>query len=296
MTGSKKNYWFIRCAAVGALIVSMGFSSFASERYRDVDLQQKVYDYADLLTPEQEDTLKEMCQDIIEENGYDVFLLTIDDNTLEYESQDRTLSFVEDFGDENGFGLGEDKDYVAFIIDMDERNYNIDVVGNRCLHIFSTEIQEGIKDDVESYMKNGSYYQTMKYFLNEVEACGSKEVSSFVGSEEDWQKYKQGKSIWKVVTAMLQALIIAVIAGGIAVFIASQKHKSVKKAVSANIYSDESSFKVTNSKEMFLRHYATTRTIESSHGGGDSSGGSHHTSTHTSSSGGSHGGGSSRGF
>lgn len=287
------------CVAAGAFMMSTGFLSWAQSEYRDVDTQQKVYDYADLLTQSQEDALRETCESIIADNNYDVFLLTIDDNNIDYSSQDRTLSFIEDFGDENGFGIGEDYNYVAFIIDMDERNYNIDVKGERCLKIFSTEIQEGIKDDVQSYMVNGEYDRTLRSFLAEVERCGSTETATFVGSEEEWQSYQRNELIRAIAGRVFGSLIVALIVGGLAVLFASARHKTVHKAVDAQIYQDETSFQITKSKDDLVRNYTTTRTIHTSSGSGSSggsSGGSHHTSTHRSSGGSTHGGGSSRGF
>lgn len=305
MPRRRNQFWLIKYVLAGALLLSMGFCSFAADLYRNVDREQKVYDYANLLTDQEEERLKEACEEIIDTNGYDVFLLTIDENNLSYQSEDKTLSFVEDFGDENGFGLGEDQAYVAFIIDMDERSYTIDVAGERCLRIFSTEIQESIKDTVWNFMRDGKYYDTLHYFLEEAESCGSREVSGFVGSEEEWQKRQQLDSVSVILKAAAGGLVLALIVGGSLTAYATGRHKTVHKAMDANPYSDAASFKITRSEEKFLRHYATTRVIETPSGSGSSnhtamhrSSGrsSHHTTTHRSSGGRSHGGGSSRKF
>lgn len=297
MPRRKNQFWLLKYVLAGALLLSIGFCSFAADLYRNVDRQQKVYDYADLLTDQEEEILRAACLDIVNANDYDIFLLTIDENNLSYQSEDKTLSFVEDFGDENGFGLGDDQDYVAFIIDMDERSYTIDVAGERCLRIFSNEIQESIKDTVWNFMRDGKYYDTLHYFLEEVEACGSKEVSGFVGSQEEWQKQQQPDTVLDILKAAAGALVLALIVGGSLTAYATGRHKTVHRAIDANPYSDATSFKITKSEEKFLRHYATTRVIETSSGSHSSSGrSSHHTTTHRSSGGRSHGGGSSRKF
>lgn len=297
MPRRRNQFWLLKYALAGALLLSIGFCSFAADLYRNVDRQQKVYDYADLLTDQEEETLKAACLEIIDTNDYDIFLVTIDENNLSYQSEDKTLSFVEDFGDENGFGLGENQDYVAFIIDMDERSYTIDVAGERCLQIFSTEIQENIKDAVWDFMRDGKYYDTLHYFLEEVKQCGSREVSGFVGSQEEWQRGQRLDTVSDILKAAAGALVLALIVGGSLTAYATGRHKTVHMAIDANPYSDAASFKITKSEKKFLRHYATTRVIETSSGSHSSSGrSSHHTTTHRSSGGRSHGGGSSRKF
>lgn len=302
MNNRQKYSWLFKGIAAGALLLGIGFSTFASEIYRNVDTTQKVYDYADILTDDEESALQKTCNDIIESAEYDVFLLTIEENNIDYATSDKTLSFLEDFGDENGFGLGMDQDYVAFIIDMDERSYNIDVVGEHALLVFSTEIQEDIKDRVADHMSDGDYYGAMDFFLQRVIDCGDTEVSSFVGSEQEWQEHKQeiqqeekGKA---VINAVCKALIGAAVLSLVIVLCKSQSHKNIQKATHAYPYADASTFRLTRSEEHFLRRYTTTRAVNTSSGSGGSSGrsSSHHTSTHRSSGGRSHGGGGSRKF
>lgn len=279
----------------GVMFIGTGFLSYAEELYRNVDTEEKVYDYADILTGEEEAVIQEECQRLIEDYNYDVFVVTIDDNNVTEQTDNRSLTFLENFGDENDFGLGAEKNYVAFLIDMDERQYSLDIKGDTCFLIYSNEVQDMILDDIYYDMKNGYYYDAIWTFLDNVDERGYSEVSDFVGTEEEYAEYQKEQNMQEFVATLVGgffiSLSIGAAVGGIIVLVLRSKSKTVYTARDASGYAEEGSFQATENKDQFIRNYKTTRTIQTSSGDSDG-GGSHHTTTHTSSGGSSHSGGS----
>lgn len=283
----------------GAVLMGTGFFSYAAEPYRNINKEEKVYDYADILNGDEEATIQEECQRLIENYGYDVFVVTIDDNNVTEQTSDRSLTFLENFGDENDFGLGEEKNYVAFLIDMDERQYSLDVKGDTCFLIYSDEVQNQILDNIYYDMKNGYYYDAVWTFLANVDARGCRQVSGFVGTAEEYavyqEKQKRHDFVMQMAGGFFISLFIGAAVGGIVVRVQRSKSKTVYTARDASGYAAEGSFQTTENKDRFIRNYKTTRTIQTSAGGSSGGGGgSHHTTTHRSSGGSRHSGGSRR--
>ncbi len=282
----------------GALFMSTGLFVFAgNDSYRGVDTEEKIYDYAELLTRDEEELIGEECHRLQDAYGYDVFVVTIDDNNIVYNSSDRSLSFLEDFGDENGFGVGAEKNYVSFLIDMDERQYSLDVKGDTCFLIYSDEVQSQILDDVYEPMAEGEYAEAIWTFLQEVDARGVNEVSQFVGSEEEYQAYLQRhkwKEFWvSLAVGFVFSVGIGSVCGGVIVLAKKRQSQNVHLAQNATGYMEQGSYHLTEQSDRLIRRYQTVRHIETS-SGSHSGGSSHHTTTHHSSGGSRHSGGSRR--
>lgn len=282
--------------AASVLFGSTGFFSYAEETYRGVDTGLKVYDYADLFSEAEEEELREECERLIGNYSYDVFMVTIEDNNVAYSTDDRSLSFLEDFGDENGFGVGEEQDYIAFLIDMDERQYSVDVKGDTCFLIYSDEIQEQILDQIYYDMAEGDYNGAAWTFLEEVEKRGVREVSDFVGTAEEYEAYQKQQRmsdcLFTILTGLFGSLVIGAIVGGSVVLVKKSQSKTVYTARNASGYVEEGSFELTEKRDQFIRRYQTTRVIQTSSSGGGGGSGNHHTTTHRSSGGSRHSGGS----
>lgn len=266
MKGNRFISTIIGGMTAGAMLIGTGFFSYAEEAYRNVNTEEKVYDYADLLTGDEEATIQEECRRLIDNYGYDVFVVTIDDNNVTEQTSDRSLTFLENFGDENDFGLGEEKNYVAFLIDMDERQYSLDIKGDTCFLIYSDEVQDMILDDIYYDMKNGYYYDAVWTFLDNVDGRGSRQVSGFVGTAEEYEVYqakqKQHDFVMRLVGGFFVSLLIGAGTGAVVVLVLRNKSKTVYTARDASGYAAEGSFQTTANKDQFIRNYKTTRTIQ----------------------------------
>ena len=89
-----------------------------------IDDMDKVYDFADLLTDQEEELLYQAATSYIKTTNYDIALVTIDDN-----NQQDALSYADDFFDYNYFGKNKTRDGLVLLIDMDNREIAISTSG-----------------------------------------------------------------------------------------------------------------------------------------------------------------------
>lgn len=266
-----------------------------------VNAEEKVYDFADILTDSEEVEIKNKIDEFIAATNFDLAVVTLAQNTAN-DYFDRV--FADDFYDYNDFG--KDMEYrsgICLLIDI--RN---DVSGNRYVYISTTgnailsyddaRISDIVDDIIIGFQNSSSselnYFDgvirginTLKFY--EELGIPSSNLDAYIDENGDYQ-YEAGRyrrSLpWqdKLVQGLGWDIVIAFVVMLIFNGINSSKLKNVSIATNAKDYLKEESIKFTNSKDDFLSTYTSSYKIESSSSGGGSS-------THHSSSGGSHGGG-----
>ena len=246
-----------------------------------VDETEKIYDFADLLTDEEEDVLYEKVKSFIENYDMDLALVTIDDN---FES---AMEYADDFYDYNNFGIGKNRAGLLVLIDMDTREFYISTTGEAILMYDDYRI-DSILDDMTYYMKNGYYYDALDTSVDSIEYYAKEGIpednkKSYIDEYGNYV-YVENKKY-----PVLPFLFVSGIASTIILIIFILKNRLVKKAYEAGLYLDENKKEITNIKDRFVTSHTSRIYIasDSSSSGGNSSG----SSTHSSSSGSSHGGG-----
>lgn len=249
-----------------------------------VDAKEKVYDYANILTDEEETNLYNSISDYVSKSNMDMVVLTTD---LAY-SEEQLETYATDFYDYNDFGLNFDLySGVIIIINMNDYNryYNIYTFGNAQLY-YPYERCETILDDINMDMKNSNYYSALDSYVNE--------TSSYYksGIPDEYKNYYVDDmvSLKKNYTIpWLIAFLTAGIVTSITISILVSKNKMVKKASIASEYLNKESVNYTNRNDQFVTSHTAVIKISTSSGsgGGFSSSGS---------SGGGHGGGGGRSF
>lgn len=287
---------FIFAFLYSFMITPIFASAAESSDYRDVDTTQKVYDYADLLTDDEEQFFKEKINTLIDKNNYDVFVVTIDYNDVSYATSDQSLSFLEDFGDFNNFGIidGSSEDnlnYVALLLDEDNGVVSLDVKGKTCFGIYTDARQNIILDAVFEYYADYDSYGTINEFLKYVEKYGTDNLHEEIYDEDGSVVYKNTDPITIVLT-ILKGMAIGAVLSIILTFIIWKKdHKTANIATDAKEYIDKNNINITRSDDVFVRQYETRHKVNTSSSSGGHRGGTH---THRSSSGSRHSGGSRR--
>lgn len=241
-----------------------------------VDETEKVYDFAELLTEYEEEQIYNKINEYINNYDMDLVVVTINDNPR-YSAQ----KYADDFYDYNSFGKNEYRDGILFLIDMDTREFYISTTGE-AIRMYDDNRIEGLLDYVESYIKNGNYYEAIISFVEKVgnyadSGIPSSNKNSYIGENGDIYYIKK--------INYFIAIFISAIITFIVTIILVNKNKMIKKATNASLYVNNSGINITERQDNFLTTHTTSITLSSSSGG---SGGS---STHSSSSGSSHGGG-----
>lgn len=241
-----------------------------------VDESEKIYDFANLLTTEEEQDLYSRIIEFIENHNYDMVVVTIDDN-----NKHSARDYADDFYDYNFFGKGNSYDGILFLIDMDTREMWISTTGD-CINMYNDYRIDKILDNCYSHIKKQNYYNTAKSFITTANqyANNSYPNNKYVNNNNDNDsELKPFSEIIKYST------ILSLILTSITIVVAFTKHRTIKKAISAIDYFDRSDFEITRKEDLFIGTH--TNKIYSPPSS-SSSGGS---STHSSSSGTSHGGG-----
>ena len=208
-----------------------------------------------------------------------------------------TQDFADLYYERGGYGLGDDKAGLLYLIDMRNRVPCISTSGVMIDYITDSRLEE-LFDCSYDQLAAGQYGQSTITLLNRLESFLRK------GRQEGSFRYdaETGKRLSGIYTALTGGEALVAALAGLAVaavlFLTVRSRYSLKGGVYRYDLAGNTSCQLTKDDEVFLRQdVIRTRNAPppQSGGGGHSSGGMG-SSVHTSSSGGSHGGGVGRSF
>ena len=249
-----------------------------------VDETEKVYDFADLLTSSEEESLYSEISNFINNSDLDMAIVTIDSNPKNFARE-----YADDFYDYNHFGIGNTRDGLIFLIDMDTREMWISTSGEAQL-VYDDYRIDRILDATYDKISQQQYYDCALSFIEKSQDYFDKGIPE---SNQNAYIDENGDYIYdeSVQLTVDEALISAVMGSGIitliAIIVMAFKHRTIKKATTAVSYMMDRN--ITMREDMFLTTH--TDRVYSPQSSSSSGGGS---STHRSSSGRSHGGGGRR--
>lgn len=240
-----------------------------------VNANEKIYDFAELLTEEEEKQLYDKVKEFIANTNLDLAIVTINTNV-----KDSTQDYADDFYDYNDFSI----DGLAFVIDMQNRIFYISTAGKAMLYYDDYRI-EYILSALDQEMYNHEYFNACNTLISQLTEYYNH------GFSDNADKYVViGTQIYRK-TPYLLLSIIAVVSATIGTLILALRNKKIKLATNSNDYFDNKSFEITKDTKEFISSNTSRVYIPpaDSDGGGSSGGG-----FHSGSSGSSHGGGGHR--
>lgn len=240
-----------------------------------VNANEKIYDFAELLTEEEEKQLYDKVKEFIANTNLDLAIVTINTNV-----KDSTQDYADDFYDYNDFSI----DGLAFVIDMQNRIFYISTAGKAMLYYDDYRI-EYILSALDQEMYNHEYFNACNTLISQLTEYYNN------GFSDNADKYVViGTQIYRK-TPYLLLSIIAVVSAIIGTLILALRNKKIKLATNSNDYFDNKSFEITkDTKEFISSNTSRVYIPPADSGGGGSSGGGFHSG----SSGASHGGGGHR--
>ena len=256
-----------------------------------VNADEKIYDFANLLTDEEENELKLRIDRFIQENNMDMVIVT---DSFSYSRDKENEEYADDFYDYNDFGLGfEHNTGVLLLRNANPRDpyYHMSTTGDAQLYLNDARI-DNILDNIYDDIHDGRYLRGFTRFVDETDRYikSGKPNTAINYYIDDYGNIHKVKGKYHPPIGL--ALILGLIISGITIGIMVSKNKMVKKATKAEEYLDGDSINITTREDKFIRSHTTHYTVSSS-SGGHSSGGGH--SFHSGSSGFSHGGGGRHG-
>ena len=225
-----------------------------------IDATEKVYDFADLFTDEEEQQLYTKITNYINEYNLDLAVVTIDENNK------TPREYADDFYDYNDFNQ---QGGILFLIDMDNRKIYMSTTGQAIKMYNDYRINTAL-DEVYTYMSDEEYYEGTSSYIDKISNYAKEGIPT---------SNKEEKSL---TSSIFMSLLIGLIGTAIIMAILIFKNKMVRKATTAREYLNKNSIKIQNMGEILISSNTTKHEIDHSSSG---------SSTHTGSSGSSHGGG-----
>lgn len=225
-----------------------------------IDATEKVYDFADLFTDEEEQQLYTKITNYINEYNLDLAVVTIDENNK------TPREYADDFYDYNDF---DQQGGILFLIDMYNRKIYMSTTGEAIKMYNDYRINTAL-DEVYTYMSDEEYYEGTSSYIDKISDYAKKGVPTSNNEEKS------------LTSSIFMSLLIGLIGTAIIMAILIFKNRMVKKATTAREYLNKNSIKIQNMGEILISSNTTKHEIDHSSSG---------SSTHTGSSGSSHGGG-----
>ena len=245
-----------------------------------VDASEKVYDFADLLTPSEEEEIYDCVQDFIEKTNFDLAIVTISEN-----NKSSAMEYADDFYDYNDFGIDSEYSGLLFLIDMDIREIYVSTTG-KAISMYSDYRIDKILDAIYQDFSNKKYFNGITKFVT---ILRNYDTIGLPSNKDSMYEIKDNGEIarifpWLIVLGIPFSITAIVI--GIMVY----KNKLVRVATSSREYLDKDSLKIKILSDRLLSTNTVVTPIYTTNG---STGGGR-SSRHSGSSGRSHGGGGHR--
>jgi uncharacterized protein len=231
----------------------------------------RIVDNAGLLSISEKAELTYLIDSISTAYNFDLVIVT------ETSIGDSPMNYADDFFDNNGYGLGADRDGCIFLQVTGSRDYWFSTSG-RGEKILNAYAFQKLETDTVKYLKEGNSYAAFRAFIMDWEQFLS------IGAKGRNYNFFSQRNLVMVLIAWLAAFGI----GCIIVFIWKRGMNLVRPQTQAAAYIVPGSLNFTVKKDRFLYSTVTKTQRETDSSSGGSFGG------HISSSGRSHGGGGGR--
>ncbi len=258
-----------------------------------VDARQKVYDFSDILTEEEEKHFKDASLKFYEETGFELVILT---ESFYNRDDNDNGGYAQNFYDYNDFGL--DTEYYSGVVIF--RNtypglpwYGVYSFGEAQFYYYDepgTRLNNSL-DRVYDSMVSGNYMYAFDTLISDLTSMYKQGKEAGM---EDYTLDKDGMLVYKPssIPFLIGSGIVALITTLIFVGINKKKHNMIHKERFAHEYLDRNSIVFTRRSDILYDSRTTSYTVSSSSG---SSGGSRSFSSSRGSSGGGRSGGGRRG-
>lgn len=237
-------------------------------------------DSAGLLSSSERADLTDRLNDVSNRYNVDIVIVTV--SRLGGKS---AMEYADDYFDNGGFGQSPLRGGVVLVISMAEREWWMST-GGFCITAFTDAGIEYIGEQISSDLSDGEYYDAFKTFVG---LC-----DDFIVQADKGAPYDIGNMPHKPLSliALPICLLLGVIIAAATVQHMKSELKTVRFKAEANSYIKKDSFRLTESRDMFLYRRVSRRLRPESSGSGRSGGGG--SSVHVGSSGSRHGGGGGR--
>ena len=230
---------------IAAAVMCFGALLAAESDVYAADNKEYVYDYADILTADEEAKLKEKCMKASKDCQCDFVIVTTKIGH-DYSQMDNYMS---NMLKTEGYSY----DAIIYGVDMVSRADRIYTQGKAQTDISQSKL-DNIRESCEDKFSDSDFYHGFTRFIRKTDICLT-------------------TSIMKKVTYTLPVKILISAAVAIVAVAIMMHSAKAKMTVSSIEYTKDHQFKVNDRRDIFINTTVTTRHIERSSGGGGGGGG-----------------------
>lgn len=182
------------CAAL-LLVMSCVIPAAAAEN------GQRVYDQAGLLSDNERASLEDMIAQAVDRTGLDIAVVT----TNSKDGKTR-VEYADDFYDEHGFGIGDEKSGLLFLIDMEDRRVYMSTTGDAAKYFTDSRIYDMTDGDdtLFDHLAYGEYKLAAERFLERVlyyHGLGIEADQHYVYADAPAQPGQKSISLFELIVA-----------------------------------------------------------------------------------------------
>ena len=212
--------------------------------------REYVVDDGDILTESEEQALEQMAEDISDQFGCDVCILTVYDYR-DYGSGG-VRSSAEQYFTDNGLGRGSEKDGVLLMLSMAERDYALIAHGDLANGAFTDYGKEVLSEEFLDDFRYDDWYDG---FCDYLDGCERLLDAAERGEPVDVSAANGG-----IFVVLLVPLAVAAIVCGVMVAMM----KTARKQTHANAYIPDGGVQITGRADRFINRTVVRQKIESS--------------------------------
>lgn len=223
--------------------------------------ESRVFDYADLLTAEEEAELQAMCQGVQQDWGLDLAYLTT------YDTKGMSVrEYGADVYMEKNLGIGEDDSGIIFVVDMGSREAQIVTCG-KAIDIFTDYYIEVIWEEIQGYLSDGDFYGGMVTLRdNIVYYCGEYAtyqenpdayVSPYQKESDSFLSQYQGSKKSKALMFTGMAAVFSLVVAGIGVAGMRKSSQTIRPFTDGRAYLKENGYHLRINQDTFADTHTT---------------------------------------
>lgn len=190
-----------------------------------------VTDEADILTPEEEEMLEALAEEISDSYDFGVYIMTVED-FWDYASGDAFDAAHWIYADRD-LGRGDDHDGVMLLLSMEDRDYCLYTYGDYGNYAFTDGGREAM---TEAFLDDFRYDDWLTGFEAYLEECRSYLEAAEQGQPYDYGFSDGGGRGGKILTRFAIILLLPLIIAFVVISVLKAKMRSVAKAREAAAY------------------------------------------------------------
>ena len=183
-----------------------------------VDAKEKIYDFGEILTTNEEKKLYDEIVDYINQTNMDIAIVTV-----KYNNKHNVQTYAEDFYDYNNFGVGSERDGILYVIDMDLGQIYLTATG-KAIRTYSDKRYSNMLDNAFQYVMKKDYYGSCSALIKS--ALSYSKIDS--ANDDDYVIHPDG-TLKKDNSSLLAIGIFAIIGTAITIFVMVHMNRSVSK-------------------------------------------------------------------